>query len=152
MPQYFLAVTLFSTLLLIGGGCARFQNSKIETVPAKPYGSDAPVPAEYVNAPEGQSFAPNTMVTRNDLIGGWRVIKGQTTGFESITLDSDGLYYSHLHDRPFDDGTWELAKATLILRSSADGLSNVQFTHVSLEGKKLKMNVGAVVTVWERVQ
>lgn len=90
-----------------------------------------------------------------ELVGSWRVIKAQTVGWETITLDASGEYYSHLHDRPFDAGDWTYKRyksGTLTIASEAGPKMSHTFNNVTLDGDRLRLNDKGIPTVWDRVK
>lgn len=125
-------------MTLIGAGCANSKNMDVTSENNKDIGNPL--------------SAAEPLVGAQDLVGGWRPIKAQTVGFDSIIFDTGEFYYTHLNERPFDEGSWEFSNDTLILRSAAGGVNNLEFTKLQIEGNKLKMDANGIPTVWERIK
>lgn len=112
-----------------------FASANIEVVPEQKV-----VPTSSENSTNEQK--KTNVVSAADLVGGWNVEKSTVLGFASITLDNDGNYFSHLNDRPFDEGTWKLADNFLVLQSSVPDMSE-SLALIKFENGKLTMS-GAV--------
>ena len=166
----FALITAVSLFLLTGVSCQSgsiFSDSNLDTSVGQPDSTpevlpppptaetttaavkSTPVPAK--TKPVAPTPQPVVTLKAAQLIGGWVVIKAQTS-FASITFINDGTYVSHLNDRPFDSGKWELNGATLTLTSDAGYEMNKIFTKVSIEGNRLRANDGVIPMIWERAK
>ncbi len=95
------------------------------------------------------------LVSRENLIGSWQWTQGPAS-WQSIILDQDGNYYTHLHDRPFDSGTWNLESGILSLDSEVGEEMDLSFKDLKLS-KEDNLNMmrvidDATVSVWERIK
>ncbi|MCA9675079.1 MAG: hypothetical protein H6709_06890 [Kofleriaceae bacterium] len=105
-PRSSLTVAVVTSLLAACGGSQATAPAPSNTAGDRP-GADGP----------GGRVAA-LPCTAETVAGSWRVEAG--SDFEEITLESDGTFLSHLHDRPFLGGTWSVDDGALVL-SGDDG-------------------------------
>lgn len=130
---------MLGIVLLFGFGCAK--NSGIDSVrDATPNNKEK----------EGEINSSKTDVKPEDLYGGWQVIKGQTTNFDSIIFNDDGTYNSHLNERPLEEGNWQIKNNTLFINPGVSGNFNMQFTGLELTDGKLLLRVGPIYSTWKK--
>jgi hypothetical protein len=89
--------------------------------------------------------AQGKTVTSAQVVGSW---KSPGLDCESITFAADGTFSSYLHDRPFDEGRWELTGTTLVIKGNA-GAERV--TDLTRKGKRLTGKLGGKRVVWTRI-
>ncbi|HEY3352869.1 MAG TPA: hypothetical protein VGQ83_06445 [Polyangia bacterium] len=79
-----------------------------------------------------------------DLVGSWRC---SGVDFESVNLDGDGTFTSHMNARPFDLGSWQLAGTTLTMKGNS---GTTTFKGLKLVGKKLKGTIDGKTATWTK--
>ncbi len=101
-------------LVLLGFGCAPEVYDRVP--------DQGEVVFEDITAP--------TAAHREDVIAAWIVAQG--SDFESIILDGGGEYFTYLHERPYDAGTWEWFDEVgqLTLTSTAGETFSHTFKHI----------------------
>jgi hypothetical protein len=77
------------------------------------------------------------------LVGSWQV---QGLDFEELTLESDGTFRAHLHQRPFDSGRWELKAGNLLL--AGDGMGAYRIDGLGLQATTLTGTVDGKSVQW----
>lgn len=90
--------------------------------------------------------------SKADLSGGWLMVSSETLSWDSIILNEDGTYFSHLKERPFDTGTWDYSDDILELKSDAGLSMNLSFSDLTLKENKLELEQNGLQTVWNKVE
>lgn len=85
----------------------------------------------------------------SEVVGSWNVESSEDAGWASITIEKDGNYYTHLNDKPFEEGTWKLNEGTLELTSSVEDMS-LTFRNSRIEQEKLVLEGAAGLTVLKK--
>lgn len=119
---------LLLTLTLTGFGCVFTAEGPVET------GVPEAMPATIddgadLGLEEGQPpyFKP---VEADELVGGWLTVLGPD--FEEIDFNEDGTFSTFLHERPFQQGYWEMTDGEGLLLE-VDGYYSVWFSDVVFE-------------------
>lgn len=104
--------------------------------------------AEEVTVSEVGGETPS----RNNLVGGWLIVSSETLSWDSIILNEDGSYFSHLNERPFDNGTWNFSEGILELKSDGGIEMNLQFSDLILRERKLELTRDGSKSIWNKVE
>ena len=140
-----MATPLAVAALLLAAGCS----NPPAPAPVPPTVSPAPAESEpaVAPAPTPTVDAAPAVPSREQVAGDWST---SGTDYESLSLRPDGSADSYLHDRPFDQGKWQLSGAELEIEWEANGVEKV--TVVGRSGAELKVKTEGGPMVWHAIE
>ncbi len=147
--NYFFRIGMLVICLSFFMGCGNAQNIPDTSVtPEDEVELDyLPEQAPIMMENDEGIFSFVEVVEPEQIVGNWQAVEGAS--YEEIIFDVDGTYSTFLNQKPFVEGTWQIAKGFLIMADSVHG--NNIYTDVAIEENMFVVENDDDKIVWQKL-